>query len=83
MHPNGNDKNLGSVKSPFKTIQYAIDFVVENKKPTVVLRGGDHFLEETIQIHPKHSGLSLLAYPGETPIISGGIPLKVTFNGNL
>ena len=36
----------------------------------MVLRGGTHFLTETLHLGPEHAGLKLLAYPGETPTVS-------------
>ena len=36
----------------------------------VVLRGGTHFLTETLHLGAEHAGLRMLAYPGETPTVT-------------
>ena len=78
VHPvSGHDDNLGTIKSPFRTIQTALDrAALVNPTPAVVLRGGIHYITDTLILTPKHSGLHLIGYPGEKPTISGGIELK-------
>ena len=44
--------------------------------PAVVLRGGTHYIEETLLVTPEHSGLHLIGYPGESSVVSGGVELK-------
>jgi hypothetical protein len=46
--------------------------------PTVVLRGGTHFLKETLRLGPEHSGLTLRAHPADLlpPVVSGGVALE-------
>jgi hypothetical protein len=39
---------------------------------TVHLRDGTYFLDEPIVLRPEHSGIALVAYRGETPVLSGG-----------
>ena len=136
---NGDDEsNDGTEANPFQSIQRAIDVAAANavgvesadEVPTVILRGGTHFLSgasdfmfailkspmshfyshshshsfsclvssrlvssrllsspllslrlwtETVQIGPQHSNLLVRAYPGESPVVSGGKPLKVSW----
>jgi hypothetical protein len=42
---------------------------------TIVLRGGRYFMNETFVITAVDSGLSLVAYPGEVPVLFGGVAL--------
>ena len=73
----GDDDNFGAIKSPFSTIQAALDrAALVNPTPAVVLRGGIHYIADTLVLTPKHSGLRLIGYPGEKPTISGGVELK-------
>jgi hypothetical protein len=66
----------GSEAYPFATIQFALDACSDRDDcSAVVLRGGTHFLKETIVVTPRHSHTRLMAYPGEAPVVSGGTPL--------
>ncbi len=51
----------------------------------VVLRGGTYFMPEPLVLTPANSKLTMEAYPGERPILSGGRRIetwrKETFNG--
>jgi hypothetical protein len=43
----------------------------------VVLRGGVHYLKDTLHLGPQHSNLTLVAFPGEeAPVVSGGKELS-------
>src|SRR6266567_5488960 len=42
------------------------------KAVTVFLRSGPYFLSEPLVLGPEDSGLTLAAYPGEKPVLSGG-----------
>jgi hypothetical protein len=54
ISPNGNDKNAGTKEKPFASIERARKAVrdIRNKKSganiTVLIRGGNYFLEKTI-----------------------------------
>jgi hypothetical protein len=39
---------------------------------TIHLRGGTYFLDEPLVLRPEHSGIALVAYRGEKPVLSGG-----------
>ena len=57
-------------------MQEALDrAAVIHPTPAVVLRGGTHFVSETLVLTPAHSGLHLIGYPGEAPEVSGGVEL--------
>ena len=74
------EKNDG----PFATIARARDAIREMKADgglsgpmNVMVRGGTHFLEDTIVFGSEDSGtedcpVTYMAYPGEKPVISGG-----------
>ena len=74
------EKNDG----PFATIARARDAIREMKgngglagPVNVMMRGGTHFLDETVVFGTEDSGtedcpITYMAYPGEEPIISGG-----------
>ncbi len=81
----GSDGNDGSEAKPFQTIQRARDAVREINGDmtgdiTVYLRGGLYPLTEPVQFNEADSGSNgfhvvYRAYPGEEPVISGGVPV--------
>ena len=73
----GDDGADGRMGSPLRSIQAAVDRASESTpvRP-VVLRGGTHFLDEPITLTSRHSGLRMLAYAGESPLVSGGKSLR-------
>ena len=79
----GNDNHPGTVGKPFATISRARDAVREkikaglNESVTILIRGGRYQLDETLVFGPADSGnteccVTYKAFPGETPIVSGG-----------
>jgi len=85
----GDDKHpdAGKKDSPFQSIQAAVDYAAtisspscktKKSKPVVVLRGGTYHISKTIHLNPTHNEINIVSYPGETPIISGGIELKIS-----
>ena len=90
--PDGSDLWSGKLPAPaadrsdgpFATVARARDAVraLNTKKPLktpvrVLLRGGLHFLPETLVFTPADSGtatcpITYAAYPGEAPVLSGG-----------
>ena len=77
VHPiSGDDTNRGTVNSPLRTIQAALDrAALVNPTPAVVLREGVHYIADTLVLTPSHSGLHLIGYPGEKATVSGGVEL--------
>jgi len=92
---NGNDEWTGSAPDlkeggsdgPFATIARARDAIRAARTAgavgpfTVLVRGGDYYLDETLVFGPEDSGtrecpVTYAAYPGETPVISGGLLLE-------
>ncbi len=93
VSPSGSDSNPGTEGSPFATVSRARDAVrsLEKDSPvTVYLRGGRYELTGPVVFGPEDSGtdtatVTYAAYPGETPVISGGraiTGLKEIENGN-
>ncbi len=83
VSPRGSDDNPGTLEEPFLTLERARDAVRALKaespdKPlTVLIRGGTYRLEQSVVFSGRDSGSALApitykAYPGETPIFSGG-----------
>ncbi len=78
------EPNAEKSDGPFATISRARDAVraVKAKGPltkpvTVMVREGTYYLSETLVFGPEDSGtkdcpVSYVAYPGETPVVSGG-----------
>merc|ERR1719272_523272 len=65
--------------TPFASIGAAVAAAIATRAPGqaahVVLRGGTHYVRETIQLTSAHSQLTIRNYDGEEAVISGGIKL--------
>ena len=88
---NGNDQWSGALPAPkpdgtdgpFATLARAVQATRDRTQQgfpptarlTVWVRGGSYFLDRALVLKPEDSGLILAAYPGETPILSGGRPV--------
>ena len=82
---NGNDKNNGSEKAPFKSIKTAQEKAREEKgEVTIYLRGGEYRLDNTLVFTPqdgnRNKRLTLCSYPGEQVVICGSVLLKLKWN---
>jgi hypothetical protein len=83
VSPSGDDGNAGDLASPFRTLERARDVVrtVNGNMAgdiQVYLRGGTYRLASTFSLSSIDSGTNgyrvrYLAYPGETPVVSGGL----------
>jgi hypothetical protein len=82
----GSDSGLGTLASPFATLDHARD-VVRTLVPSasspinVCLRGGTYSLSHTFTLGPQDSGtgsapVTYLSYPGERAVLSGGVQLN-------
>lgn len=77
----GEDRSAGTVKRPFATLARARDAVRQLPAPrraTVYLRGGLYPVRDTVVFDHRDSGAAdrpvvYQAYPGERPVLSGGI----------
>jgi lysophospholipase L1-like esterase len=85
--PDGSDANPGTEEEPFATLTHARDAVrlLKAEHPgedvIVYLRGGVYRLADTVVFTSADSGnpgqtITYAAYPGETPILSSGIPVR-------
>lgn len=76
VSPEGNDTNHGTKRSPFKTIQKALDESVGSNIGTILLKEGVYQLDKPITILPEHSRDSsrLIIQPeaNAKAVISGG-----------
>lgn len=61
---------------PMADLQRAVDTAAATGVRDVVLRGGTHYLADTLHLGPEHSNIHIQAFPGETPVVSGGVALK-------
>lgn len=74
----GNDAASGSKEAPLQSLQVAVDQAASTGS-AIILRGGTHFLSDTLFLGPQHSGLTITAFPGEPAELSGGTKLKVSW----
>eukprot|EP01063_Lacrimia_lanifica_P013035 TRINITY_DN196_c0_g1_i2.p1 TRINITY_DN196_c0_g1~~TRINITY_DN196_c0_g1_i2.p1 ORF type:complete len:793 (+),score=349.08 TRINITY_DN196_c0_g1_i2:64-2442(+) len=75
----GSDGNAGtSVGAPLKSIQAAVDKA--SRGAVINLRAGTHYLAETVQFTPQHSGVTVQNYNGEAVTVSGGLPLDTKWS---
>lgn len=83
VSPQGDDSYAGTQNRPFATLpraQAEVRQIIQSGLTgdvTVFLRGGTYHLEQTLQFGPQDSGtrehkVTYTAYPGETPVVSGG-----------
>jgi hypothetical protein len=85
VSPDGDDANNGTLAAPFKTIDKARREVASwNTNMTgdiyIWLRDGTYTIQNSITLNQTDGGTNghsviYSAYPGEKPIISGGIPI--------
>lgn len=71
----------GSLSDPFLTIAYALERSRQNAastptRTTIYLRGGIHYIQQSLRLEPQDSGLSLAAYEAEKAWVSGGKELS-------
>jgi hypothetical protein len=67
--------SCGTEDSPCKSVQVAADNA--GAGGTVVLRGGTFHVTQAVLLTSQHSGLTIQAYPNESPVISGGVELNI------
>ena len=71
----GSDAGPGTLGAPFRTVHRAIQ-ATRSHGPTVPrtvwLRGGTHYLGQTVVLSRGDSNLTIAAYGGESPVVSGG-----------
>ena len=76
----GSDSNPGTQARPLQHVAAAVALARTLPQPAaVLLRGGVHRLQETLALGAGDSGLTLAAFPGETPVLTSGLVLKPTW----
>ncbi len=82
----GRDDNPGTEAAPLQHLPAAVErarsLSAQARRRTLVLRGGaPHRLVETLTLtSARDSGLHIVAYPGEAPVISSGYPLNTVWS---
>ena len=69
----GSDTNPGTIGSPFKSIQAAVD-KIGAAGGSVLLRAGTFYL--TAPVHVEASGISISPYQSESVVVSGGVAMS-------
>ncbi|KAJ1447220.1 pectin lyase fold/virulence factor [Pelagophyceae sp. CCMP2097] len=72
----GDDEGDGSYNSPLRTLRAAVDLATSKSSKRVVLRGGTHYLAETLLLNAPHSGITIEGHAGEDAVLSGGVELQ-------
>ena len=88
VSPIGRDSNSGAKARPLASIAGAQRLARSRKSAgavTVWLRGGTYYLPQTLVFTPEDSGtkktpVTYAAFPGEQPVISGGVRLRLTWD---
>jgi len=85
VSPEGSDENPGTLSAPFLTVEKARDAVRTHLAPwtadvTITLRTGTYYFNGPLILDRRDSGkdgysVIYRAYPGERPVLSGGIPI--------
>ena len=74
----GDDSSAGTQAAPFRTITHGLQAtrgVTPGAPAQLVLRAGTYELAAPVVLTPADSGLTLSAFPGEQPVLSGGAAL--------
>src|SRR5262245_50121897 len=77
---NGNDAwsgrlaapNAEGTDGPFASLERARDAMRATGVRDTYVRGGTYTLDRTVTLTGADSGVRIMAYPGETPVFSGG-----------
>jgi hypothetical protein len=89
VSPTGNDGNPGARDRPFASLDHARQVVAQrtdrSQPVTVFLAGGTYYLPDTLVFQATDSGtkdapITYAALPGQTPVISGGQKLRLTWS---
>jgi hypothetical protein len=76
VSPSGSDAAAGTEAAPFATVARALRASRAGAVAAqIVLRAGTHALAEPLVLTASDSGIALVGFPGEAPIVSGGVAL--------
>lgn len=73
VSPKGDDRNIGTMSYPLRTIEAALEKVKEidaDQKVEVLLRSGIYEIDATLEV--SRDNISIRSYKDETVIVSGG-----------
>ncbi len=77
---NGDDENDGSLESPWRTVQYALDQLQAGA--TLYLRGGVHYTRAYLSVMGRPGApVTIASYPGEQAVLDGSFPEFTTDPG--
>lgn len=82
VSPAGDDAAVGAFGAPLGSVHAGVEKALTTTSKTVVLREGIHYITSTLELSSRHSGLSIIGYPGEVPTVSGGVELKVQWKAH-
>jgi len=79
--PAGSDSAAGTEAAPLASVHAAVDKLRElgGAGNTVVLRTGTYYMSKTLESGPTEVNLTLQAYPGEEPWLSGAVKIEPTW----
>jgi hypothetical protein len=81
--PPSRSSAAGSAAVPFATVAAAVSASTAARPPAqpvhIVLRGGTHFVSETIELTNAHSHLTIRNADGEAAVVSGGVNLTAAW----
>eukprot|EP00755_Sulcionema_specki_P037127 Sspe_Gene.108289::Locus_87433_Transcript_1_1_Confidence_1.000_Length_654::g.108289::m.108289 len=73
----GDDRASGAKQSPWATVQHALSQVAGKGPCTVYVREGTYYINDTLRITERHSGVHLTGYNGERVVFFGGRRLSL------
>jgi len=81
--PGGNDSGNGAKKTPFATVERALEEIAnarskeQMQRPTINLRAGVYSIHHTLKLDDKFSNINIQAYQKEKVIFFGGVSIPV------
>ena len=72
----GDDKNDGSLLSPLKTLEYAVELSRKKCIKKIYIREGKYFIEKPILLGVEDNALSISSFKGEKVVLSGAKTLS-------
>jgi len=81
--PSGNDSGNGAKKTPFATVERALEEIAnarskgQMQRPTINLRAGVYPIHHTLKLDDKFSNINIQAYQKEKVIFFGGVSIPV------
>jgi hypothetical protein len=73
--PTGSDRNPGTQDLPLATLAKARDAARGQADTTIRVHPGTYWLDQTLELTPADSGLTIRAHSDTAPVLSGGRPI--------